>query len=164
MLEAQMRLHLRHRPASETRVDPSASRRSGVKSCTSGGPDQARVREMVLATTPACRDDAGHARGISANPLNHVRREGVQEMQAHKIQAWFGRHDSARVLRLPMRVEHRQIDPREPSVESGAPHDVRHIEHASIVERWQPVSYTFDASDAVYTSVHDLSRPGSNER
>ena len=66
-------------------------------------------------------------------------------MQAKEEESRLARHDAPFMLRRSVRAEHRQVDPRKPRLEPGAPYDVRDIENATVVEERQSVA---DADDA----------------
>ena len=71
-------------------------------------------------------------------------------MQADEVEARLARHDAAVVARLTVLVEDRQVDPREARVEPGAPHDVRDIEDAAVVEQRASVADADDARHALH--------------
>ena len=72
------------------------------------------------------------ALSVSCDTVNHRRRHGVQEVKPDEIEARLVRNDAALVNRLIVGINDRQIDPREPALESRAPDHVRDVEDTAI--------------------------------
>ena len=90
-----------------------------------------RSRSRSCSTTyPASRPTPGM----------HVGGGRELEGQAHEVQARLGRHDAALVHRRAVLAEDRQVDPREVLPEPGAPDDVRHVEHPSVLQHRRAVA------------------------
>ena len=99
-------------------------------------------RASVEGRSDALPDDAGDCLRdplrIPAHPMHHRRGRRVEEGESQEIEPWLAWHDAALVPGLVL-VEDRQVDPGVIRIEARAPHDVRDLENATVLEERQPV-------------------------
>src|SRR4029453_1126383 len=109
-------------------------------------------------------DRRGHAVGVPANPMNHGRREGVEEVEAYEIQPWLIECHASLLLWSAVRVEHGKVDPGEAGMEPCAPDDVSGFESPAVFEDGPAVLHPRHAWGPLDAGSRQVSSPGSDER
>src|SRR5678816_3652473 len=141
-----------HRTSTPDRCDRMAAAPSVEPSrdcaLSDAGSSSARVSTTYIIGRPPCgADSICNPCRVTADALDGRRRHRVEKLQADKIQPRLARHHAAIVPRVAVRVEDRQIDPREAWIEARAPDDIGDVEHAAVLEDGQPA---LDAGNTRY--------------
>src|SRR5262245_18299350 len=88
----------------------------------------------------------------------------MQGMEPDEGDPGFAGDDPARLYRLPVIMENRQLDPREDRVKSGAPDDVGNVERAAIGKNRQAIVHADRPADTLDTGGRELLRLHADER
>lgn len=114
--------------------------------------------------SPTSADLGGDSRRIASYPVDHRRGERIEKMQADEEQPRLIPHDASVVLRFAVGSEHRQVDPRKPGMESGAPDHIGDVEHAPIRQKRQSISHADHAPGALNPRRVEILRLHPDER
>jgi hypothetical protein len=106
------------------------------------------------------RDILGVARGT----MDHGRGHREQKVKSGEKHSGLFLDNASSVDRFTPWVEDRQIDPREPWIESSAPDHGIHVERAAVLEQWLAVFCTDGLCDACNAGLFELHRPRPDER
>ena len=104
------------------------------------------------------------SRRVAPHAVNHPRRERIQKVQAHEVEARRALDDARAMLWLTVGPEHRQVNPGETAVKSGAPDDVGHLQHTPVLEHGATVPYARHAPDPLHPRSAEVGGLLTDER
>lgn len=87
----------------------------------------------------------------------------MEEFETDEVEAGHRRHDATLLYRLSV-LEHGEVDPEEPGLETGAPDDVGHLDGVSVLERRKTVMCPDDAAHPFHTCSIEVLRLGADQR
>src|SRR5215207_2765934 len=118
------------------------------------------LRRHAVAT----HDDASHVARVAPDAMDHRGGHRVEEMQADEVESRLASYHAAIMARLPVGVEHGQVDPRKASVVSRAPDYVRDVHRPRAVDDGAAGRDSRRATGATNSRLRQIVRLRSNER